>query len=406
MNIPAYANPGLGELLQPGMQRNANIHQDAAAFDQTASKFPAAMDRYQAGKSAQEESNRNNRDVTPWEKAAARLLAGHDPKAVAADTKAELAGQPAGISGAAPQMAQIQTSPGSLAMPAQMGGGRMGMGAMGQPAQPAVPPTYNQVPVNSLGGGPQQPQGMQGGQPAVNSDDMFKGMNHRDWGEYISALEKGKLAQNNRDYLAEIAARGAQEQKTQEVRNSGNESTAKIKAGATINGQNLRADAQELDRRVKEKSLDERTAHNIANIQLGYAKLKMMSENLDKSLGTKDKLEGAKILQRHADALQKDAEGLEASLTGLAGGMNVDVKAHAAEIRAAAVEAMGRADQIIKKNEADTAAKAATVHQTKTTQPAGAQSPKKPEVKVGDKVTLKNGTTMTIKIVHPDGSFD
>lgn len=399
------------------------------------------------------ETERNARPVTPWEKAAARLLAGHDPKAVAADTKAELAGQPAGVSGVVPMQASIMTKPGSPAVPPMQGGGRMGMGGMSQPGQAAVPPTMSNVPVNSLGaspggtapqmpqsyaatapgptqqfgggmGGPgggqatmgpsqpysgdmsgmQRPPMQQGGmsgpsQPAINSDEMFKGMNHRDWGEYITALEKGKTANRDRDYLAEIAAKGAEADRVQKTRNSGNETVAETRARASVNGQNLRADSEEMNRRIKEKSLDEKTANDFANIQFKYANMKQSMDKLDKSLGAKDQLEGAKILAKHADAVLSDVARVDASLTGLAGGANIDMKAHAAEMRAEATEAMGKADKIIKEHDAAAKIKPpapSTVHAEKASGTVGAPPPAASQYKVGQQVR-QNGVVKTVK---------
>jgi hypothetical protein len=216
-----FANPSLSELMAPGQQRIGEIQQDANNFSQGVAQVPGIFDRYEAAKSRAEESARNSRPVTPWEKAAARLLAGHDPKAVAADTKAALAGQAPMNLGQGGMNAQPNMTPPMAQMPqvTSSGGTRMtNQPGMGFDNIPPRTPMQMQPP--------QMAQGQR--QPSIGSpaqgEDIFNGMDHRDWQDYIGAMEKGHAAQYNkaqRDYLEEQRLRNQGNLDVQNARNVG-----------------------------------------------------------------------------------------------------------------------------------------------------------------------------------------
>ncbi len=338
------------------------------------------------------ETARQNRPVTPWEKAVMRLMQGHDPKAVAADTKGELAGAgapppPGAPMGAAPQ-GGAPASPGGISGPMLGPEYQPDTPAVdAAPQMPAAPQNRRPLPAAAAYASERTqgmaPQGQQGlGDLSFDSSNMT----HRDYNDYVDAMSKvrtQKLARSQTD-LMEIERLRAQNRLDVEDK-KGN--TKKEVEGMRNDFRNKNLTSldkhRELTRRMREKELDEKTANDVAEIDLGYAKIQERHDQFEKSYGQKDRLAFAKMLVDLAKGLDANFARVQASLTGLAGMPNADLVADLESKRKEVEEAKAAAQAEIekqRKEEEERAKQPDTTVRTsgeRHTGPAGVRQPKR-----------------------------
>lgn len=244
------------------------------------------------------EQARQNAPVSPWQEAVMRLMAGHDPKMVANDTKAKLGG----MRGNTPIPAG---PPQSAAMPpGQASGGQPSLGS-------AVSDSYGQTGSQRPSQAPTPFVSAPGSrmsnlsaatQPSEAPGDIFGGVNtNRDFHDYMNAMNMVRSHQprQERDYLGEIA-----------LRNSGQQQVAQTQAGAKIESAEIGAGAKKEATAAKAESDKNKLAENKRNHDMQmkakkdmldylYSKLKYADE-WHKNQSGKDPVLDAKIKMAQA----------------------------------------------------------------------------------------------------------
>lgn len=340
-----------------------------------AQSLPRLHQQGLAIKEAETQQQRLNRPVTPWQKAIMRLMNGEDPAAVARDTRGELAGA-GGPQNTAPGvqgslMGGVQAPP-----PAQMGyattnGAAAGLlGQAGSTMGPMMPgvnvvrgqsaedyhnaggrvvgnrqplPAARQFAVDRIdarnAAAAQQAQSQPAPSQGLGSD-MYAGMDGRDFNSYIDAMGQARQSKYHASLSDQLAL--------QELRNKGSLAVANVGAGAKRDVAETNAEsrekvaglnrdfnreklsskeyADELNRRIKLKQLDENTAHHAAQIQLGYARIKELKERYSASRDQTERFEIAKLLQKEAASTRESFAKVESSLSGIVGMEQEDLR--------------------------------------------------------------------------------
>lgn len=334
-----------------------------------AASLPGLHQQGMAIKEAETEQGRLNRPVTPWQKAIMRIMAGEDPAVVAGDTKAELGGGAAGPSGAPPGgqigapggvPTQGAPSPGYATssgaagilggmsdapvrnlgqgnLPPSYGPATPGQAAAQMPQvtvtreQPPVEP--NRVPLNAsrsfLMDRNPLPQERPAERIAVDnggggwqgrggiSDATFDGMNGRDYRDYVAGMHQAQGVKQQRDYMAIERERTRRALGVEDKRGASRKEVADIKADVDYRRMALSDKARTLERLIKEKALDERTAHHISQIEVAYARIQELEKQFNSAYGQKDRLEKAKILAGMLNTETKAFSQVEAALSGI-----------------------------------------------------------------------------------------
>lgn len=420
---------------------------------QSAMRLPGLEAQGFANAEAKAQQQQMNRPVTPWQKAIMRLMAGEDPARVAADTKGELGGAPGSAGsesysgptggGGMPQMPQM---PQQGQMPQYMPEGNM-VGAMPQRIASAnyqFSPSYNSVPataapVNTIDmggsptalGGPQTREVSQNRRPlpAAQSFAMernappsqglsnvntwrgkgglqegdFNDMTGRDYNQFVDSMGKAGQMRYQKSYSDMMAIEQERTRRALDVedkRSKSRKEVAEIRRDMDKEKLTAKEYADELSRRIKGKELDEKTAHHIAEINLGYARINELRERFSMARDQTDRLELAKLLVKDANEQEDNFAKVESSLTGLVGMNQMDIKADVARRKTEIAAARKLADEEIKrqKNAAPSGGKVETSGE-KEKKPAGKQSRK---WKVGESF-VRNGQTHTVKAVDSEG---
>jgi hypothetical protein len=347
------------------------------------------------------EQQRLNRPITPWQRAAMELASGGDPKVIAARLKAETGGAMGGVPvgpgvppgmpppspnpapGASLGAGQAQGShiPSSVSQaifgPPQSGGPQVSMppagpgygvqgpqpltnpdtmGMGGTPAQEQYRygangmdmtgmqrPMQGQLPMRS-----QMPQQSRGG---MGGEDIYSGMNGRDFRDYMATvgpIHKANMsARESRDRLAEIRLMNEGRVENTREGNKGKKEVAEVRATVDREKMKSRELTDELNRRIKQGLLDEKVADNIADNQLGWAKLQEVKRQFLMSRSGDERLKAAKMLLEHSASLSSSIAKVDSTLWGRAGAANADIKKELSEWQVEADEAKEAAQKFI-----------------------------------------------------------
>lgn len=363
---------------------------------QVAQSLPGLHQQGMAIREQEIEQARLNRPITPWQRAAMELASGGDPKVIAARLKAETGGAmggqgaPSGMPPPSPNSApgaSLGAGPaqGSRIPPAvsqaifgppQSGGPNVSMPPSGPGYGVQMPQPMTDERTSGMGGtaaqnqyrsmvhddmtGMQRPaQGqlpqsaprVQGGLGAGAGEDMYAGMNGRDFRDYMATvgpIHKANMsAREQRDRLAEIRLQNEGGLARVVEANKGKKEVAEVRATVDREKMKSRELIDELNRRIKEKLLDEKVADNIADNQLGWAKLQEVKRQFLMSRSGDERLKAAKMLLEHSASLSSSIAKVDSTLWGRAGAANADIKKELGEWKAEADEAKEAAQRFI-----------------------------------------------------------
>lgn len=364
---------------------NAPAQQTAQRMAQTAEQLPqmgAQVDQYR----------RDNAPISPWEEAAMELQMEHsDPKMVAAKLKQKLA-----AGAAMPQQPQLNQT--------GMDGPQMQMA-------PQVQSTPNGSFYREGGDqnfAAQTPQALgnthmqQGGKLPFDTS----GMTHRDYQDFMGKMGGISKQRQDRDYLEEMKLRNQGNLDVQTKKNEGATEVAKIKRDfdkEKLSSDEMRA---ELNRRLKEKTLSEREANDVATIQVKWAALRKKVEMFNSIVGNQEKIAALKALESMAGDLENASARVFSSDMAIMGNEDIDSMAKNANEEAKKVREAVKAavDEMMKTKQAPNGKTGVKVDQPAGMQPPPvappANGPKRHSV--GETITYK-GKTFTVKAVDANG---
>lgn len=387
---------------KPSLSEMSAVYNRPAPSQQTNELMGQGMSNLGQGIQNARDMARKNRPVTAWEKAIMRLMAGHDPKVVANDTRRELAMTPDdsaaptqsnGTPGytiqqpqpAAPQQAPVQNlgqnppaqgySASPTGRPVYTGplptqqGAPVGISSATGPQvdamfarqplpaarqfaadrNPPMPPTNQSM---SMSG----PAAQGGGLSDAEFNNMTQGMTHQDYEDYVAGMHGAgqmKVSKSQADLMELEKEKTRRALAVEDKKGSTKLQVARMeldKEGIKQDREDVRA---ELDRRIKKGLLDEKVADDIADNQLGWAKLQEAKRNFMMAHSQAERLKYAEIMYRHADNLASSSAKVDSSLFGRAGAANADIKSTINDQLKEAQETRDAADQFMKEYRAN-----------------------------------------------------
>lgn len=170
--------PSLSELSAVYNQRPYAPGQDVQArMDRAMADLPRLDEMRRHQQAQEEEKRRQNAPVSPWQKAIMRIMAGHDVKEVAADTKTEIGSS----DNAGPPVQNLGQN-----APPSYGPSTLGAASAQMP----------QVTVSR--GDNTQPQGLGWQGRGGMSEDTFSGMTNRDFDSFVNAMGTANKSRQDR----------------------------------------------------------------------------------------------------------------------------------------------------------------------------------------------------------------